>query len=182
MSARTERSHVAGVFEDETSASAAVKRLAEEHFLACNDLSVIVSHRRERQAVPIMEIVPVERTAAIGAAVGALLVGAGVAIAGLTFGPFTLTPWGPVWASFEGAFAGGATGFAMGAMMAMGLAKPRANFSAAGFHDGIVWVEVRATGARAEKAHEILAEAGAKHFLDGEPGPAGSHRFRAAAA
>lgn len=171
---------VAGIFKDEKAAAAAVQNLIHEHFIPNGDLSVIVSNGREREAVRVWESIPAERAAAIGALAGALLAGAGVAISGLAFGPFTLIAWGPLWAVFEAAFTGGAVGFALGALMSIEMIEPAADFAAARIHEGVVWVGVHATVARAGRAREILAEAGAKHVMEREP-VVGSFQFQQAA-
>ncbi|MDH3228011.1 MAG: hypothetical protein OEM67_13120 [Thermoleophilia bacterium] len=159
---------VARIFEDEQSASKAVKLLLEEHFDPDNDLSVIASHRHERQKVPVTTNFEVGRTAALGAAIGALTVPLGLLLAGVTLGPITMAAGGPLLVALEGAYIGGATGFAFGALMSIDFAKTTANLRAVGVRDGIVWVGARAAGARGARAREILAEAGAKRFMDRE--------------
>lgn len=155
---------VAGIFDDEKKAAVAVERLLEEHFDPPHDLSVIVSHRREHENVPIPETFEVERGGAIGAAVGAVLAAAGVTLAGMTVGPITLAAAGPVVVALEGAYAGGATGFAVGALAGLDMPKDEVDFHAAHIHDGVVWVGVHAEGDRADLAHRILSDAGARHF------------------
>ena len=169
-----ERTTVAGIFKDEGAAARALEALIEEHFDPESDVSVIVSHRHDRESVPVSANFEVGRTASIGAAVGAVLAGAGVALAGLVAGPFTLVAAGPVLAALEAAYVGGATGFAFGALMSIDLAEPEADFHAAHIHDGVVWVGVQANGARAERARQILTEAGAKHFMNHRPDVVGA--------
>ena len=169
MDSTQERKTVAGIFESEEAAAKALERLIEEHFDIENEVSVIVSHRHEREEVPIRSDFHVGRTAGIGAAVGAVLAGVGVAVAGLTTGPFTLVAAGPILAALEAAYAGGATGFAIGALVSIDVVEPEAEFFAAHIHEGVVWVGVQAVGPRAERARQILAEAGARHFMDHRP-------------
>ncbi|MSR19756.1 MAG: hypothetical protein EXR91_02075 [Gemmatimonadetes bacterium] len=180
MSANPEMTDIAGIFKDEETAAAAVKTLIHEHFSACDDLSVIVSKGQEREAVPVWEPIPAERASAIGAAVGALLAGVAVAISGLTFGPFTLIEWGPLWAIFEAAFTGDSIGFALGALVSIEMLEPRADFRATHIRDGVVWVGVHSSTARAGRARDILAEAGAKYVMEREPA-VGSFHFQQAA-
>ena len=180
MSASPEMKDVAGIFDDEQTAAAAVKTLIDEHFSQPDALSVIVAKGPEREVVPIWERLPVERVAAIGAALGALLAGGAVAIAGLTFGPFTLIAWGPLWAVFEAAFTGGSLGFALGALLAIEMVEPAADFSRVRVRGGVVWVGVHVGATRAGRASEILAEAGAKHVMEREP-VLGSFHFQQAA-
>ncbi|MEX2048572.1 MAG: hypothetical protein WEB90_03250 [Gemmatimonadota bacterium] len=168
MGFRANTKVVAGIFDDEAAAGAAVERLVAEHFDPSNDLNVIASHHHERQTVPIWRNLPVIRDSAIGAAAGAILVGAGVALAGLSFGPLTLTP-GVLAAVLESAFAGGSLGFAFGALLGLGHAKTETRFDVTNVHDGVIWVGVTASGSRALRAREILADAGARHFLEREP-------------
>lgn len=168
MTWRKDTKVVAGIFNDEEAAGAAVKRLLEEHFDPRNDLRVIASHGQRRENVPIWQDLPLGRDATVGAGVGALLVAAGVAIAGLSFGPLTLTP-GVLPAILESAFAGGCVGFALGALMGLDHVKTEARFDHTGVHGGVIWVGVNASGARAAKAHEILADCGARHFMEQEP-------------
>lgn len=164
MDSKAEGGVVAGVFADEEHAAQAVKKLLEANYDPNHEINVIASHRGEREEVAVWEDVKIGRHASIGAAVGAVLAGAGVALAGLTFGPFTLVAAGPVVAALEAAFAGGATGFAVGALTAMDMSEVEADFHAAHIHDGVVWVGVKVRGERAKRAREILTEAGAKHF------------------
>ena len=180
MSHNPEMIDIAGIFKDEETAAAAVKQLIGEHFSASDGLSVIASKGQERETVPVWEPIPAERAAMVGAAVGALLAGAGVAISGLTFGPFTLVEWGPLWAIFEAAFTGGSIGFALGALISIEMLEPRADFRATHIHDGVVWVGVRASTDRAGRARDILAAAGAKHVMEREP-VIGSFHFQQAA-
>jgi len=160
------RHTVAGIFKDEGAAARAVKRLVEEHFDPDADLSVIASHRHERERIPVSAVFEVGRTAAVGAAIGAVVTGIAVALAGLTSGPFTLEEAGPLMAALESAYVGGGVGFALGALLSMDLARAGANFRRSHVHGGVVWVGVVAAGARAEQARRILSEAGAKHFMD----------------
>ena len=176
----TETKDVAGVFDSEAAAGAAVEKLLLEHFGACNDLSVIVSKHHERESVTIWEPLPTYRVAAIGAAMGAALAALIVGFAGIDFGPFTLEAWGPLWAIFEAALAGGSIGFAIGAMMSIEMAHAKADFSTVGIHDGVVWVGLQASPVRAERAQAILAEAGARHVME-RPEPVGQFNFRHAA-
>lgn len=157
---------VAGIFKDEHAAAKALDRLIEEHFDLDTEVSVIASHRHEREEVPIREDFHVGRLATIGAAIGAVLAAAGVTAVGLTFGPISLIAAGPVVAALEGAYAGGGIGFALGALVSIDVVEPEAAFYAAHIHEGVVWVGVRAkTDARAERARQILTEAGARHFM-----------------
>lgn len=169
MDSDRERKTVAGIFHDEAAAAKALERLIEEHFDVETEVSVIASHRHEREEVPIRSDFHVGRTAGIGAAIGAVLAGVGVAVAGLTAGPFTLIAAGPVLAALEAAYAGGATGFAIGALMSIDIVEPEAEFYAAHIHEGVFWVGVQAAEPRAERARQILTEAGARHFMDHRP-------------
>jgi hypothetical protein len=160
---------VAGIFKDEAAAAQALEQLREEHFDLETEVSVIASHHHDREDVPIREDFHVGRLATIGAAIGAAFAAAGVTVAGLTFGPISLIAVGPVVAALEAAYAGGAIGFAMGALVSIDLVEPEAAFYAGHIHEGVVWVGVRAGEARAERARQILTEAGAKHFMDHRP-------------
>ena len=155
---------VAGIFENEDAAARAVEMLIEEHFDPPHDLSVIVSHRREHEAVPVPETFQVGQGGKLGAVIGAVLGGAGAVFSGMTLGPLTLLAAGPVGVALEAAFAGGAVGFALGAVEGLGRSKNEADFHAHHLERGVVWVGVHASGERAKRAREILTEAGAKHF------------------
>ena len=157
---------VAGVFDDEEAAAQAVTKLAEAGFHAPRDLSVIASHQREHEAVPVVDRPEVIHGAETGSAIGLMLGAAGATLAGVTVGPLTLLAAGPVIAVLEATFLGGATGWAIGALEGLGLWKEEAAFYATRIHEGVVWVGVHAEGARAEEARRILTEAGAKHFMD----------------
>jgi hypothetical protein len=169
MDMNPERKIVAAVFKNEARAAKALERLMAAKFDLEADVGVAVSNGQDRQAIPIWSDVPVGRTAAIGAAMGAVLAAIGVLVAGIDFGPFSLVEWGPAFAAFEAAYAGGGVGMAMGAMMSFEFAEPRAAFHLARIHDGAVWVGVRAAGARAEQAHWIMVEAGGRHVPDDHP-------------
>jgi hypothetical protein len=164
MGSNPESGVVAGVFADEEHAADAVKHLIEAHYDPHHEINVIASHRREHENVPIREDFQFTRNCSIGAAVGAVLAGVGVAFAGLTFGPLTLVAAGPVVAALEGSFAGGAVGFALGSLTALDMTKHEAAFHTAHIHDGVVWVGVQAKGDRGTRARDILSAAGARHF------------------
>ena len=164
MGSDPESGVVAGVFADEEHAADAVKKLIEAHYDPHHEINVIASHRREHENVPIREDFKFKRNTSIGAAVGAALAGAGVVLAGLSFGPLTLVAAGPVVAALEGAFAGGSVGFALGALTALEMTEQEAAFHSAHIHDGVVWVGVQAKGERGVRARTILTEAGARHF------------------
>jgi hypothetical protein len=157
---------VAGVFADEDEATQAIQRLTDAGFHAPRDVSVIASHHREHQAVPVVDEPEVVHGAEAGSAIGAVLAAAGAALAGITVGPLTMVASGPVVAALEAAFAGGAAGWAVGALEGLGVWKEEAEFHATHIHDGVVWVGVHAVGERAEEARRILTEAGAKHFME----------------
>jgi hypothetical protein len=164
MGSNPESGVVAGVFADEEHAAEAVRKLIEAHYDPHHEINVIASHRREHENVPIREDFHFARNTSIGAAVGAVLAGAGVVLAGLSFGPLTLVAAGPVVAALEGAFAGGSVGFAFGALTTLEMTEHEAAFHSAHIHDGVVWVGVQAKGDRGERARAILTESGAKHF------------------
>jgi hypothetical protein len=163
------RETVAGIFEDRQTAARALEKLTEAHFDIEADASVIVSHHGERKRVPIMSDVPALTGALIGVAAGVLIAAIIVVASGLDVGPFSMERWGPLWAWFETAYAGAAIGVATGVMMSFEFAHPKAAFHLAGFEGGVVWVGIRASGARADHARQILAGAGAKHFMDHAP-------------
>jgi len=172
-----ENKEIAGVFDDAPRASAAVHALLAEHFGESDGLNVVALHGDESHAVPIVESFPTYRMAAIGAGVGAFLAAAAVVIAGLDFGPFTLTPWGPLWAAFEAAFIGGSIGFALGALMSYESVDPDLDFHHVDVRNAVVRVALTANGARAERAREILAAAGARHLREREPEVTGPHHL-----
>lgn len=155
---------VAGIFATEEEAAKAVEMLIQEHFDPPRDLSVIVSHRREHEEVAVPEAFEVGRWAKIGAVVGAVLGTAAVTITGVTVGPLTLVAAGPVAAALEAGFAGGATGYMVGVLHGLMESRDEADFHAAHIHEGVVWVGVHAKGDRAERARQVLSDAGAKHY------------------
>lgn len=155
---------VAGIFATEEEAQKAVEALIQEHFDPPHDLSVIVSHRREHEDVPVPETFEIRRWAGIGAAAGAVLGTAAVALTGMTVGPITLVAAGPVAVALEAAYGGGATGFMIGVLHGLMESRDEADFHHAHIQEGVVWVGVHARDERAERARAILAEAGAKHF------------------
>lgn len=168
---------IAGVFEDAQRASAAVHALLREHFGDCEDLSVVAAEGDQQHRVAIVETFPTYRLAATGAAAGAVLVALAVAIAGLDFGPFTLTPWGPVWAAFEGGWIGGFVGLALGSLMSIEPADPELDFHGVDLRNATLKVGLKATGARAERALEILVDAGARHLRERAPEASDPHHL-----
>lgn len=164
MGANPEAGVVAGVFADEELAADAVRHLLEAHYDPGHEITVMAAHRREHESVPIREDFDFAGHATLGALMGALLAGLGVALAGLTTGPFTMVAAGPFFASLEAAFGGGCFGFALGSMLALEHTEREPAFRSARIHDGVVWVGVTATGERGARARRILATAGAKHF------------------
>jgi hypothetical protein len=179
MSVRQDTKVVAGIFRDEKSAAEAVKKLIEEHFDPRNDLEVIASHRRKREHVRVWQNLQFARGAKIGSVTGAVLGVLGATIAGLDFGPLSLAQ-GPIAAVLEAAFAGACVGFALGALFGIDMADMEADFDAARVHDGVIWVGVNASGERAARARRILAEAGARHFMERAAGSAPGRELRAA--
>jgi len=169
MDINPQRETVVGVFMDRAAAAVALEKLVEAHFDIEADAGVSVLRDDGRETVPIMSDVPVGRGAAIGAAVGFVLAAAGVAIAGIDFGPFSLVPWGPVWAALEAGYAGAAVGVATGAMMSFEFAEPEAAFHMVRASEGVVCVGVQAAGSRAERARQILTDAGARSSTDRGP-------------
>jgi hypothetical protein len=168
MDINPKRETVVGIFKERSAATAALEKLVEAHFDIEADANVVVVHDDVRESVPIMSDVPVGRGAMIGAAVG-FFIGAAIAgIAGIDFGPFSMEAWGPVWAAFETGYVGAAVGVATGAMMSFEFAKPEAAFHMR-TADGVVSIGVQAAGSRAERARQVLAEAGAEDFV--QPGP-----------
>jgi hypothetical protein len=164
MGSNPEAGVVAGVFADEEHAADAVHKLIEAHYDPHHEIEVISAHRREHANVPIWERFNYKRNAPLGALIGAVLAGTGVAIAGLTTGPFTMVAAGPFFAALEAAFGGGCAGFAIGALMSLESPDQGPVFENTDIHDGVVWVGVQAKGERGERARDILATAGARHF------------------
>ena len=158
---------VAGVFKNEGAAARAVSELIDAHFDPPRDLSVIVSYHKEHEDVLVDGRFEIDRTAKVGAAVGAALGagGAGLVAAGLVAGPVGLLAAGPALAALQGAYLGGAGGFALGAVAGLSLWKEEPDFDAADVH-GVTWVGVHARGHRAREAREILRHAGARHLME----------------
>ena len=169
MDTNPKRETVTGFFKDRSAAAVALEKLVEAHFDIEVDAGVSVLRDDGRETVPILSDVPTNRGAAIGAALGFVLAAAGVAIAGIDFGPFSMEPWGPFWAAFEAGFAGAAVGVATGVMMSFEFAKPEAAFDMIRADEGVVCIGVRAAGSRAERARQVLTEAGAEDFVDRGP-------------
>ena len=169
MGMHPERQTVAGIFRDESAATTAVKKLIASSFDPDHDINVIASHHHERQKVPTGMSFEVRRVATIGALAGAVAAGLASLLLGFTSGFFTMENAGPVWAALEMAFIGGCFGFALGSLLSMDFAQIGPDFRRAKVHGGVILVGVEAAGARADMARRILTEAGAKHFVGGEP-------------
>ena len=157
---------VAGIFRDEASASDAVARLVEAHFDPERDIRIIASHHREHEEVPVVDRMSVWPLLATGIATG-VLVGAGV-LGAAAAGVFpNWTPENTVaWGAFQGAYVGGAMGALAGGLFGLGVHRFYGGFAGAHVHDGVVWVGVTAGGEARERARQVLADAGARHFVE----------------
>ena len=169
MDTNPKRETVLGFFKERSAAVVALEKLVEAHFDIEVDADVSVVRDDGREAVPILSDVPTDRGALIGATLGFVLAAAGVAIAGIDVGPFSMVPWGPAWAAFEAGYAGAAVGVATGVMMSFEFAKPEAAFHMVRADEGVVCVGVRAAGSRADRARQILTDAGGEDFVDRGP-------------
>ncbi len=169
MDTNLKRDFVGGTFESPRAAARALEKLSAAHFDIQAEASVVVEHDGDQKTVPILSDVPCGRGALIGASIGVLLAAIVVVVGGLDFGPFSLEPWGPVWAWFETAYAGAGIGVATGVMVSFEFAKPQAAFHLTGIERGLVRVGVRARGARAELARKIFVESGAMSSTDHGP-------------
>jgi len=175
MDRSARRKTVAGIFREREAAASAVKALAEAHFDPDSDVTMIVSHGHDhRERISAGATFEIGRNAAIGAAVGALTAAVGMALAGLDFGFFTMENAGPVWAALEAGYIGGCVGFALGALLSMDLARAGSGLRHSRVEGGVILVGVQASGARAERAHEILGAAGARHFMEEDAQPVGA--------
>jgi hypothetical protein len=168
-----ERSVVAGVFDDQESASRAYAALVEAHFEPADDVSVVLTDEwtYEREDVPQRDELELIEGAEIGGIGGAVLGAAGAtAVAvGLIAGPAALVAAGPVVAALEGALAVGAFGTVAGWLVGLGIMREEADFHATHIKEGKIWIGVHATGERADTARKILDEAGAARFEGGLP-------------
>lgn len=164
MARKPEAGVVAGVFDTEEHAAEAVKQLIEAHYDPRHEINLTAAHKREHETVYIREGMHFYRNGAIGAVIGAVVAFVGVLIADLSVGPFTMIAAGPVVAALEAAFGGGALGFALGVLQSLEMMKQKPDFDTAHVHHGVVQVGVQASGERGERARQILALAGARHF------------------
>ncbi len=155
------RDVVAAVFSDQEHAAEALAQLVEGHFEPEDDISVVLTDpwSLDREDVPIRDELELIEGAEWGGAMGA-----GMVAAGLIGGPAALVALGPVIAALEGALAVGGFGVVAGWLVGLGIQSEEADFHATRIEEGDVWIGVHATGARAEKAREILAAAGGRFF------------------
>ncbi len=164
---------VAGVFEDQEAAAQAIAGLVEAHFEPNDDISVVLTDEwtAEHESVPIRDELEMIEGAKLGGGIGAVIgaTGAAMVAAGVLAGPAALVAVGPVIAALEGGLAVGAFGTVAGWLVGLGIMREEADFHAAHIKEGSVWVGVHATGERAERAHEVLAEAGAKFYDETVP-------------
>lgn len=161
---------VAGTFETEASASAAVAALLAAGFDPERDITVVATQRAPAPGTGAREDVEIPYTIAwmsasnLGAAIGTVL-GAAVALViatGLVEAPPGLFLYGPVVATVEGALLGAGTGWLTGLIAGLGAWKQEAKFDPARGHTDAVRVAVHASGARATYAAEVLQKAGGR--------------------
>ena len=156
---------IAGIFDSEEAATAAVEKLLEAGFDPNREVQVIASRGRAHEEVEVKDRTGIGRGAVIGATAGALFgTGAASALAAGMVGPQGLVAADPIMAALQGAYIGGAFGCLVGALAGMGFWSREVDFDSAHVHGGAIWVGVRASGARQQIARDTLEQAGARHF------------------
>lgn len=157
--------HVTGIFSKAKAAERAVRELIDSHF-APEEISVVVSDRQGSHEERVEHETGIAEGIAGGVALGGILgsLGATLVATGVVVAPGVgLFATGPLLAAIQGAVAGAAVGFELGALAGLGYWTDEAHIHAEALKkDGIV-VAVPAAHEHAEHARSVFAEAGADH-------------------
>lgn len=150
---RSNQSFAYGVFSDEHAAAAAVQQLLNTGF-ASEHVGVLML-----DSAGVTEV-PVKHKTAIGTgiAVGGLL---GATVAAITLPGLGLIAFGGAFAHLAAAAAGGAAGTLVGSVGGMGVWSDEVNIPRVAFERGDVLVGVLVPGDQAERANNVLVQAGA---------------------
>jgi stress response protein YsnF len=161
----TENKTVVGLFDDFQSAQGASERL-ESAGVARDNISIIAGNESGKYEQYVSGTGEVGKETGKRAATGAAIGGGLGLLAGLTalvipgVGPIIAA--GPIAAGLTGAGIGAAAGGLIGGLTSAGISETDANYYAEGVRRGGVLVMVRTTEEMADKAAEILDDAGAK--------------------
>jgi uncharacterized protein (TIGR02271 family) len=161
----TENKTVVGLFDDFQSAQRAAERL-ESAGIARGNISIIAGNESGKYEQYVSGTGEVGKDTAKRAGTGAAIGGGLGLLAGLTalvipgVGPIIAA--GPIAAALTGAGVGAAAGGLIGGLTKGGISEPDANYYAEGVRRGGVLVMVRTSDDMADKAAEILDDAGAK--------------------
>jgi uncharacterized protein (TIGR02271 family) len=159
---------VVGLFDDLETAHRAAEKL-EAAGIARTDISVIAGNETGQYTDYASGVGEVGKGVAGGAGTGAAIGGGLGLLAGLSalaipgFGPIIAA--GPIAAALTGAGIGAATGGLIGGLTHVGISEDDAHYYAEGVKRGGALVTVKTTDAMADKASDILDDAGA-HDVD----------------
>jgi hypothetical protein len=157
--------HVTGIFSDPKAAERAVRDLVDRHFEP-EEISIVVSDREGSHEEPVEHETGIAEGIAGGVAVGGVLgaLGATLVATGVVVAPgLALFASGPLLAAIQGAVAGAAAGYEVGALAGLGFWKDEAHIHAEALKENGIVVAVPADHEHAEHARAVFTEAGAEH-------------------
>lgn len=156
---------VVGLFDDMSAAKKAIDNL-QSAGIARNNISLIAGNESGKYSDYASGTGEVGKGVAGGAGAGAAVGGGLGLLVGLTalavpgFGPVIAA--GPIAGALTGAGVGAAGGGVIGGLAAAGVSEPDADYYAEGVRRGGVLVSVRTSDDLADKASDVLDDAGAK--------------------
>jgi len=155
--------HVTAIFSDPSAAEEAVRELVDEHFNP-DEISIVVADREGTHEEAVEHDTGIAEGIAAGTAIGGLLgvLGATLVATGLVVAPrLGIVATGPLLSAFRGAVAGGAVGYALGALTGLGFWKDEAHIHAEALKKGGIIVAVPADHEHADHARKVFSNAGA---------------------
>jgi hypothetical protein len=155
--------HVTGIFSDAEAAERAVRKLIDRHF-APEEISIVVTDREGSHEEEVEHDTGIAEGIAGGVTAGGVLgaLGATLVATGVVAAPgLTLFATGPLLAAIQGAVAGAAVGYEVGALAGLGFWNDEAHIHADALKKGGIVVAVPADHEHAEHARTVFGEAGA---------------------
>jgi len=155
--------HVTAIFSDASAAEAVVQDLVDEHFNP-DEISIVVADRAGIHEEEVEHDTGVAEGISAGVALGGALgaLGATLVATGVVAAPgLVVFATGPLLAALQGAVAGAAVGYEVGALAGLGFWKDEAHVHADALKRGGVVVAVPAEHEHAGHARKVFGAAGA---------------------